>query len=112
MNTAEVIQALGDTPRRITVKCPADHFIADVTVCVIDGELTLRAERSKRDLRRRHAQGKGDFGAHVHVSADRPTAPVCRSSHCDYRGARNEMELALELAQAALRGHAVHRLTS
>jgi hypothetical protein len=40
VNVAEVIQALGETPRRITVKCPAGHFITDMTVCVIAGAMT------------------------------------------------------------------------
>ena len=111
MNSAEVIHELQNAPRDIRVLCPAGHLIVEMTLSVINGELTTRRRRSQKDLRRRALRGQLDFSGHVHVSDDRNTVLVCPKGHCQYRGYRNEMSLALELAQSALAGHAEHRLT-
>jgi hypothetical protein len=119
MNTADVIRELEPyAPRQIRVLCPRRHVIANMRLSVIDGQLTTRRERSARDLNRRREQRKPALYADLHVSSDRNTVLECGNSHCRYRGNRNEMELALELAKAALRQrldgvqHAEYQLTS
>jgi hypothetical protein len=111
VNTAEVIRDLeAQGPREIKVKCPNGHFIADITLSVIDGQLTTRWGRSKKDLRRRASQGIPALYGAVVVAADRNVVLNCADSHCSYNPTRNDQLLALELAEAALRGHAEYRL--
>jgi hypothetical protein len=115
VNTADVIRNLEPhTPLQIEVQCCRGHFIADMTLCVIDGQLAVRGERSGYDLRRRASQGKPDFNGYVHATPNLGTALQC--AKCNDRPEYNMQRLALELAEAALRarlnGHAaVHRLT-
>lgn len=111
MNTAEVIDRLRENPRQIKVKCPNNHFIANITLSVRDDQLTTRWGLSGNELRRRRLEGKPALYADVVAEDDRNVELKCRSSHCDYNPTRNAQLLALELAEAALRGHAVHRLT-
>lgn len=73
-------------PLTVRVQCPRGHFIANITLSVIDGQLTTRRERSGKDLRNRKFEGRPDFNGHLHVSADRNTvlqcaAPLPLSSH-------------------------------
>jgi hypothetical protein len=96
MTLDEAISGLASAPKDIRVKCPNDHFVADMMLSVIDGHLTLRNCRSKSDLRRRRAEEKPALYVHLHVSADRSTVLRCRDKYCGYAGRRNEMQLALE----------------
>ena len=111
MNAAEVIRELEQGPRQIKVKCPNDHFIATITLSVSGGRLATRWGRSGKDLRRRASQGKPALYGDVVVQGDKNVVLKCRDSHCDYDGCRNAQLLALELANAALRGHTEYCLT-
>jgi hypothetical protein len=111
VNTADAIDRLRENPRQIKVKCPDNHFIATITLSVRDNQLTMRVGWSGKELRRRALQGKPALYADVAVEDDRNIALECAGSHCRYNPTRNALLLALELADAALRGHAEHRLT-
>jgi hypothetical protein len=113
VNPAEVIKDLAlHAPVNIRLLCPRRDLIANLTLSVMDGHLTMRRARPVKDLHRKRLQGKPAFYANLHVSADRNTVLECGNPRCRYRGYRNEMDLALDLARAALAVHAEHRLTS
>jgi hypothetical protein len=111
VNNDDVIRQLAQSPREVKVTCPDDHFIAEITLSVRDGQLAMRWGLSGKDLRRRASQKGGVLSAEVHVADDRNVVLECADSHCGYNPIRNAQLLALELAEAALRGHAVWRLT-
>jgi hypothetical protein len=112
VNSAEAIQAIvREGPQDIRVLCPNGHLIVNMTISVVDGDLTAIRRRSGKDLQRRRLRGQINFGGHVHISTDRNTTLQCTNNRCHYRGYRNEMQLYVELAESALAGHAEHRLT-
>ena len=116
MNTDEVIRNLEPhTPLEIRVLCPSGHFIAQMTLSVIDGAVAMRGAPSGNKLRRNASQGKPTLSAAVHAATNWNTVLECINSQCTFRGTYNSQNLALELAQAALRarvaGHAEYRLT-
>lgn len=117
MTDAELIRNLEPyMPLHIQVQCYRGHFMANMTLNVRDGQLTVRQERSRNDLRDRASKGRGDFNAEVHVTPNSGTVLECTNSKCKYRPERNMQGLAEELARAALRARltdtpAVHRLT-
>ena len=54
MSTNELIRKLEPyMPLHVEVQCYRGHFIANMTLSVRDGQLTVRQERSGYDLRRR-----------------------------------------------------------
>lgn len=116
MNSAELIRNLEPhTPLDVRVLCPRGHFIANMTLSVIDGSLAMRGAPSGNKLRRNASQGKPVFSAAVHAAPNWNTVLECVNSRCTFSGHYNSQQLALELAHAALRarvaGHAEYRLT-
>lgn len=115
MNTADVIRNLEPhTPLDIRVMCPSGHFIAEMTLSVVEGALAMRGAPSGYKLRRNASQGKPVLSGAPHAAPNWNTVLECGKSRCDFRGTYNSQNLALELAQAALRarvaGHAEYRL--
>jgi hypothetical protein len=102
----------------VKVQCPKGkgRFVDNVTLCVRDGQLTMRSGHSKNDVRRRQKQNGGVLHADVHMKPDGNVELPCRKPGCKYRLYRNGLELALELAGHALRQpdprHAAYRLKS
>lgn len=116
MSTNELIRKLEPyMPLHVEVQCYRGHFIANMTLSVRDGQLTVRQERSGYDLRRRASDGKGDFNGDVHVTPNSGTVLQCERSDCKYSAQRNMLGLPKDLAETALRARltdtpAVHRL--
>jgi hypothetical protein len=64
VNADEVIRNLEPyMPAQIEVQCPDGHFIANITLSVRDGQLTMRRERSGYDLRGRALRNEGGSGS-------------------------------------------------
>jgi hypothetical protein len=118
VNHADVIRDLAPyIPLNIRVLCPRGHFIADMTLSVVNGQLTTRINRSENYLRDRALQQKPVLSADVAMEPDKNVVQKCVNGDCDYHGKHNSQRVALELAEAALRaklsGHAAeHRLTT
>ena len=119
MNDAEVIRGvmlLGSV--EVKVLCPAGkgHPVDNVTLCVRDGQLTMRSGHSNNELERRRKEKGGILYADVHMGPTGNVERRCRNSYCKYHLYRNGLKFALELAEFALRQsdprHVVYRLAS
>ena len=116
MNDAEVIRKLEPyMPLQIEVQCHRGHFVANMTLSIRDGQLTIRREHSGYERRRRASEG-GVLSADVHVISSSGTVLECVNRDCKYRAERNMHGLALDLAETALRARltdtpSVHRMT-
>jgi hypothetical protein len=101
-------------PLNITVMCPSGHLIAEMTLSVKGGAIAVEGIPSRNKLRRNRSQGKPTYSGAVHAGPDWNTVLTCVNSRCTFSGYYNSQNLALELAQAALRaritGHAEYRL--
>lgn len=102
-------------PLNVRVMCPRGHLIAETTLSVKGGAIAIEGIPSRNKLRRNTSQGKPTYSGAVHASPDWNTVLQCVNRQCTFSGHYNSQNLALELAQAALRarttGHAEYRLT-
>lgn len=124
IETANAIRdRIRQAPQEIRVLCPRGHFIAHVTL-VVPGAMYADASAAPiwmqpRGLHKQHISDPPGAGRHGFRAARNPRSwqslnvrLKCTNSRCRYSGSFAMIPLAVDLATAALAGHAEYRMTA